>query len=941
MDGTLLRQIGRRSHVPLWPEGVYVRTPGSTRLMAFAVLRCVRAVAIILILTLLTLPAAANQIWTDKSVYGPNETVLATGDIDFVTDCPGGTPDGWPHSIYPVADIYIIHDGVVSGSETQPVSITDVLGTPNTIVSSLLGGAFIDEIIAFTKPTGNLASGRYDLVIDECRDGKFSPGVDCHLGTGASCAFEVIVPPNVPPLYDPAITSAKLAAAMEALQWSDGGIKLLAGILLYEVVSFLASCVSSAAGCIVEFVVSQVDPYQALLGQAKQMIANLHIQMAEHYNAIAADPPDSNFAELVELSELELLYPLDQSGLDAALVALVNDAAEQAVILPALLAALEKYEGARQVDTACFALLQAIQLRKFSDLLAANLAHMDTTLDVLALELQNTGIGFSAYADTLVGLQDRLQAEGLTPLELYELHNLGYTDPEIDSAVQEFLAEDFTPLQSDDLVGVLQELRDSNLAAAVRFDSLSWAAAEVVDSISQLVDSMAPVAVPGGPYAGSEGSPIAFDGSTSYDPNGDSISYAWELNGDGLFDDAASADPQYTYGSEVTRLIGLKVTDTTGLSNTDYTELSVASVNGPPVLDSVVPNDKVVLIEVGDSSGFGIYGSDPDGDPVSYFWTLDDVLVASGNLYTYRPDSSDVGIYLLLASVTDTSQLSQDLYRSWTVLVQLPNQAPVVSCPDDTTIDCGSSADPATTGYATATDDNDPSPLVTYGDQVVAGGCPQEQVVTRTWMAVDLGDSSSVCTQTITVVDTIAPEITCPPDTAVASGEPIDTAHLGSATPSDNCDSTPTVSYADAQIDSVITRTWTASDACGNLVDCQQAITIVEPDTDGDGVPDPLDNCPDTANPDQADADTNGIGDACCCVDRGNVDDSAGTGGSVTVADLTYLVSFLFLGGQLPPCPEQGNTDGRFDSGGPIDVADLTYLVSYLFLGGEPPPPCP
>ncbi|HYH57725.1 MAG TPA: thrombospondin type 3 repeat-containing protein [Thermoleophilaceae bacterium] len=41
------------------------------------------------------------------------------------------------------------------------------------------------------------------------------------------------------------------------------------------------------------------------------------------------------------------------------------------------------------------------------------------------------------------------------------------------------------------------------------------------------------------------------------------------------------------------------------------------------------------------------------------------------------------------------------------------------------------------------------------------------------------------------------------------------------------------------------------------------AVVPPPPDTDGDGVPDPDDNCETVANPDQADTDTDGIGDAC------------------------------------------------------------------------------
>ena len=73
--------------------------------------------------------------------------------------------------------------------------------------------------------------------------------------------------------------------------------------------------------------------------------------------------------------------------------------------------------------------------------------------------------------------------------------------------------------------------------------------------------------------------------------------------------------------------------------------------------------------------------------------------------------------------------------------------------------------------------------------------------------------------------------------------------------------------------------------------------------------------------------------DPTCCNIRGDVDHA----GSLDVADLTYLVAYLFTGGPSPPCYVEGDVDA---SGG-LDVADLTYLVAYLFTGGPQPPPCP
>src|SRR6185295_8578534 len=113
----------------------------------------------------------------------------------------------------------------------------------------------------------------------------------------------------------------------------------------------------------------------------------------------------------------------------------------------------------------------------------------------------------------------------------------------------------------------------------------------------------------------------------------------------------------------------------------------------------------------------------------------------------------------------------------------------------------------------------------------VSPRCPGLTNIVRTWSATDSCGNSNVCTQTITLVDTTPPNITCGDNKIVECGNPF------AFTPPfaiDACDGTnvtirivSTVTNAAVPRCPALTnivRTWSATDSCGNSNMCSQTI---------------------------------------------------------------------------------------------------------------------
>ncbi len=125
------------------------------------------------------------------------------------------------------------------------------------------------------------------------------------------------------------------------------------------------------------------------------------------------------------------------------------------------------------------------------------------------------------------------------------------------------------------------------------------------------------------PIAGAAPLTVAFDGSGSSDPDtGDVISYAWDLDGDGAFDDSTAAQPIYTYTTEGNYTASLRVTDNDGAMATDLLTISVGNTAPTAVIDTPAAGTTWKVGDVINFSGSATDAQDGNLPPSALSWEL-------------------------------------------------------------------------------------------------------------------------------------------------------------------------------------------------------------------------------------------------------------------------------------------------------------------------------
>jgi gliding motility-associated-like protein/uncharacterized repeat protein (TIGR01451 family) len=213
--------------------------------------------------------------------------------------------------------------------------------------------------------------------------------------------------------------------------------------------------------------------------------------------------------------------------------------------------------------------------------------------------------------------------------------------------------------------------------------------------------------------------------------------------------------------------------------------------------------------------------------------------IATGTSPT-ATDNCDADVPILASELTIPNACGFTIFRTWSAIDDCGNTStaeqsvfvsdigqPIFSSsPADLTISCSETI--PNTVVITAQNECNNNPItVAFEENTTSSDC--SELITRIWSAMDDCGNVRMVKQIILIVDTDAPTLlNIPINMIVECGENIPNA----ATPMamDACDDTVTIDFEEIQTgencNQQITRTWTATDACGNVKTAEQVISI-------------------------------------------------------------------------------------------------------------------
>lgn len=561
-----------------------------------------------------------------QDVYNAGDAVCVTGEFDVVP----------PMAICAEAFVYAPPTG-------SPNPFWDLsLGDGNYIIGCGGAGAFYDEYI-WLPP---LIPGQYDLVIDEWPFGNGLGAEDLRVTN----AFSVS---NAPIVFSVDVQAIK-GAAQDGLTYAYSLVALAYTLQVIDALSTVADWGGAlgfyggaAAAVLGELCIFEVITHpcatsynSAVISIGSGIIKKTGQSLAAHYTGIIADPPDPNFDDVVPLRFDDALAngapwaPLAGAPLPVHQTTVAQLLSTQAAAYQALLPTVEKLQGAQIAGDHFGLLIQSEKTQAYAglaleagDALLAELDAMQATLE--AAGTYGSEVDVASVLATLTG-------EGLSTEERALVQSFGYSETEIDAAVAE--------LSTLELPGPVSWASFVDTARGT-FDTMRPALVDIIDQAEAVRAENEPYALRAAPVAEVTAPPAAAVGETimlsasgtHIDPDA-SLVYAWDLDGDGEFDDAVGPDTNHVIPAPGLAVVAVEISD--GARRDIAMATIMAAVdNVPPEFTAFVPVDYAPFADVGETVQLSATAVDADGDPVTLTWFVDGEAAGNGEGFAYEmPD---------------------------------------------------------------------------------------------------------------------------------------------------------------------------------------------------------------------------------------------------------------------------------------------------------------
>ena len=294
----------------------------------------------------------------------------------------------------------------------------------------------------------------------------------------------------------------------------------------------------------------------------------------------------------------------------------------------------------------------------------------------------------------------------------------------------------------------------------LQVEDSAGAIAHTTLTVSVATSPIAPTAVAGGPYSFAIGpaSTMHLDGTGSVNPDeglseqgltGDTIiAYEWDLDGDGVFDDATGPQPDvtsfFTTLGVGSYLIQLKVTDSTVASFPGSGQPNLTDTDSAGVIVTVAADTTPPVLQL--PSGVTAEATSAGGASVVYEATATDDVDGSVTPVCTPASGATFPLGLTSVNCSATDSAGNSAPGSFDVNV-VDTTPPQLVAPPDVAVEATGPLTAVVLGTPTATDLVDPSPAVSPSN----AGPFAPGTHTITWTAADDYGNAATANQHVTV----------------------------------------------------------------------------------------------------------------------------------------------------------------------------------------------